>query len=359
MNKLEIAREKINGIDTSMAQLFEQRMDAVKDVIAYKQENSLPIFDGSREQFLIEKNCGLIQNPEYRRLYEEFFAFILRQSKAYQKSLISQDVVAYAGIKGAFGYMISEKLFEDNPKMACSSFEEVFDAVLDQKAEYGVIPFENTASGLVGEVLDLLYQKPVQIVQVADLKVDQCLLGLPQASLKDIEWVYSKDQALSQAKEFLDSLGVERVAYPNTAMAAQFVAREQDVRKAAIGAKENAALYNLKVLASHIEGTASNTTRFLVIAREPLEEKKDHLGMIFTTTNEVGALAQVIQIIAAHGLNMDSLQSRPIKDRPFNYFFYVQCTGDLDDENISGLLSDMEHAVSDVKLLGTYEIKED
>lgn len=273
MNKLENAREKINVIDKKIAELFEQRMDAVTDVIAFKQENNLPVFDGSREKDLIERNRKLIQNEAYLPAYEELLEFMLTQSKAYQKSLISQDVIAYSGIKGAFGHMISEKLFEGNPKLAFNSFEEVIDAVLQHKAEYGVIPFENTSSGLVGEVLDLLYEKPVYIVGIADLKVDQCLLGLPEASLKDIEWVYSKDQALAQSREFLESLGVECVPYPNTALSAQYVAKEQDKSKAAIGARENAALYNLKVLASHIESTASNTTRFLVVAAAP--ERKE------------------------------------------------------------------------------------
>lgn len=151
----------------------------------------------------------MIQNPDYLSMYEDFLQFMLTQSKAYQKSLIAQDVIAYSGIKGAFAHMISEKIFEGNPKLAFNSFEEVIDAVVDHKVEFGVIPFENTNSGLVGEVLDLLYQKPVYIVKVADLKVDQCLLGLPEASLKDIEWVYSKDQALMQSREFLESLGVK------------------------------------------------------------------------------------------------------------------------------------------------------
>lgn len=358
MNKLENAREKINEIDKKIAGLFEARMDAVKDVIAYKQENDLPVFDGNRERTLIERNRKMIQNPDYLSMYEDFLQFMMTQSKAYQKSLIAQDVIAYSGIKGAFAHMISEKIFEGNPKLAFNSFEEVIDAVVDHKVEFGVIPFENTNSGLVGEVLDLLYQKPVYIVKVADLKVDQCLLGLPEASLKDIEWVYSKDQALMQSREFLESLGVKSVPYPNTALAAQYVAREQDKTKAAIGARENAALYNLKVLASHIEETATNTTRFLVVAASSNTQKKDHLAMIFTTSDEVGALSKVINRIAEHGINMDTLQSRPIKDRPFEYFFYVQCTGNLEEENLSSLMKSMEDVVSNVKILGTYEILE-
>lgn len=359
MNKLENARETINRIDAEMAALYEERMRAARDVAEYKEENGLPIFDPAREEAVILRNAARIENPEFRGMYQKFLQFLMDQSKDYQKSLLSRDIVAYAGVEGAFSHMISQKLFADNPKLAFNSFEDVINAVVDKRAEFGVIPFENTSSGLVGEVLDLLRTSPVYIREVADLKVDQCLLGLPEASLKDIEWVYSKDQALMQSREFLESLGVQTVPYPNTALAAQFVAREGDVTKAAIGARENAALYNLKVLASHIESTAENTTRFLVIGDEPSRGDGDHMSFLLSINDEPGSLARVINVVSAHGLNMDCLQSRPDKDRPFEYFFYIQCTGDLSGENIRSLEEDLAGMTSSFKVLGRYCIKKE
>ena len=125
MNKLEQARTQIDAIDREMAKLYEARLDAVKDVIAYKIENDLPILDSGREQVVIEKNLQFIQNPDYKEYYESFIKFIMKESKAYQRTLQSHDKVGYCGVEGAFGHMVSEKLFPSNPKVGVSSFEEV------------------------------------------------------------------------------------------------------------------------------------------------------------------------------------------------------------------------------------------
>lgn len=358
-NKLEKARVEIDRIDGEMARLFEERLQAVEDVIAYKMENDMPIFDGARETDVIARNLERIEKEEYKDKYEEFIRFVMSQSKRYQKSLASKGVVAYQGAQGAFGHMVSEKMYEFNPKIACNTFEEVMDAVIDGRAEYGILPLENNNSGLVGEVMDALLKYPVYITGVMDAKIDQCLLGLPEATLKDIEWVYSKDQALWQAREFLDSLGVQTVPYPNTALAARYVAGEGDIHKAAIGARENAELYGLKVLASHIEANASNTTRFLVVSTTPASKPWDHFAMIVTLSNKVGSLAKAIEVIARHNLNMDCIQSRPIKGRPFEYFFYIQCFGEVQLENVDACLLDLEEVCTSIKWMGNYHISQE
>jgi chorismate mutase / prephenate dehydratase len=356
MNKLEKARAQIDSIDSQMAKLYESRLDAVKDVIAYKIENNLPVLDSGREQIVIEKNLNYITNPEYKSYYETFIKFIMKESKAYQRTLQSLDKVAYCGVEGAFSYMASNRLFPANSKMGVSSFEEVFQRVVNQEVQYGVIPFENTNSGLVGEVMDLLLKYPVYIQEIYDLKVEQCLLGLPTATLKDIEWVYSKDQALAQAKDYLKELNVQTVAYPNTAMAAQYVASQKDVHKAAIGAKENAELYGLKVLASNVEGNTSNTTRFLSIGLKP-STNGSRFSLLLTTKHESGALAKIIDCIAKEGLNMESIQSRPMKNKSFEYFFFIEIEGNF--ENAKSCVEQIKEVCESVKVLGSYSLKED
>lgn len=358
MNKLEQARITIDEIDKQMATLYEKRMDAVKDVVLYKQENDLPILDSSREDSILEKNQKYIQNPDYVHPYIDFMEKIMSNSRDFQQSILSQDVVAYAGVKGAFSHMVCERLFPNCPKLNYSSFDDVFKAVINKKAQYGVIPFENTNSGLVGEVLDALLEYPVYIQQVCDQKIEQCLLGLQEATLKDIEWVYSKDQALLQSKEFLKGLDVHTIAYPNTAMAAQYVASQKDKHKAAIGAKENANLYGLKVLATNIESNNQNTTRFLVIGLEP---KKEGVRSSFciTVKHTSGALAKVIETIANHGMNMQSIQSRPIKGHPFEYFFFIEIDGNLAEENTQNCLDELKSVCQQIKILGTYNVQKE
>ncbi len=147
MNKLENARKTINQIDQEMGALYEKRMNAVQEVLAYKKENGLPVFDASREQEVIERNLEHIQNPDYKLFYKEFLHHVMENSKDYQKTLLSEDVVAYAGVQGAFSQIMAQRLYPENRKLNLKNFDEVFKSVVEKKAQYGVIPFENTNSG--------------------------------------------------------------------------------------------------------------------------------------------------------------------------------------------------------------------
>ncbi len=355
MNQLEEARKKIDSIDEQIASLYEQRMSAVEQVLNYKKEHHLAILDSSREDQVIENGVKRIKEEKYKRPYRDFLKAMMRNSRAFQQSLLTNDIIAYCGVKGAFGHLATQRMFPGSPTLNYKSFDDVFQAVVSRKAHYGVLPFENTNSGLVGEVLDGLMKYPVYIRRISHQKIEQCLLGLPEATLKDIEYVYSKDQALMQSKEFLRQLNVHTIAYPNTAMAAQYVAEEGDITKAAVGAKENADLYGLKVLATQIEPAenAENTTRFLVIGLDPVKEG-NHFSIVFATKHISGALAKVIEVIAKYGLNMDSIQSRPRKDQMFEYFFYIEFDSPLYTENTQACLEEIKKICESFKVLGTY-----
>ena len=356
MNQIEKARLEIDSVDKEIARLYEKRLDAVKEVLEYKKANALPILDAGREDAIIEKNQKYIQNKEYVDSYIDFMKKVMSNSRDFQQTLLSSDVVAYAGVKGAFSQIVASRMFPAEKKLNYTNFEDVFKAVVNKDAQYGIIPFENTNSGLVGEVLDALLEYPVYIQQVVDQRVEQCLLGVENATLKDVEWVYSKDQALAQSKVFLKGLNVQTVAYPNTAMAAQYVASQNDVSKAAIGAKENADLYGLKILAENIEENVSNTTRFIVIGLEP-QTQGNRFSVCLIVKHQSGALARIIETIAQHGLNMQSIQSRPIKNRPFEYFFFIEMDGNLEMENTRECLKDIKKVTQSVKYLGTYSLK--
>lgn len=355
MNQLEQARKTIDSIDQEIAGLYEKRMDAVEQVLNYKKENNLPILDTSREEIVIENGVNRIKNEKYKRPYKEFLKGMMKNSRAYQQSLLANDVIAYCGVKGAFSHLATQRIFPGSPNLNYKTFDDVFQAVVSRKAHFGVLPFENTNSGLVGEVLDGLMKYPVYIRMISHQKIEQCLLGVPGATLKDIEYVYSKDQALMQSKEFLQQLNVHTIAYPNTAMAAQYVAEEGDITKAAVGAKENADLYGLDILATQIEPSENteNTTRFLVIGLDPVE-KGDHFSIVFATKHISGALAKVIEVIAKYGLNMDSIQSRPRKDQMFEYFFYIEFDSPLYTENTQACLEEIKKICESFKVLGTY-----
>ena len=353
MADLNQAREKINAIDQQMVDLFEQRMQCVEDVIAYKKEHDLPILDASREQQVIEKNKQYLHHPKYEESYEQFMISMMRISRQYQSQIINQDRIGYQGIKGAFSYFATKRIFPNHPYQSYHSFKSLLEAVEKQEVCYGVIPFENSYSGEIGEVIDLLMDYDVYIQDIYDLKISQNLLGVKGATLRDIRQVYSKDQALEQSQLFLKGRDWELISYPNTAMAAEYIARTNDLTKAAIAAKENAEVYGLEILAEDINTSAQNTTRFIVVSKQKKEEG-DRFVLAFLTHHKAGALANAMNIIAQAGFNMQSIKSRPIKTKPWEYYFYVEIDGSLQDPKVKDLLTHLQDVCKQVKVLGCY-----
>lgn len=354
VNCLENARDKINKIDRQMAELFEQRMDAVEEVIMYKKENNLPVFDQSREQFVVEKNKAYLKNPVYVDYYEKFIIHLMNLSKSYQKAFINQDCVGYQGAKGAFSHIAATRLFSEQRQLSYQSFEDIFKAVENGEIAYGVVPFENSYTGEVGEVLDLLFQYNCKISRVYDLKINQNLLGLPEAKLSDVKHVYSKDQALSQCKHFFEAYSFELIPYSNTALAAQYVAESKDITKAAVASAETAELYGLKILVPNINTSAENTTRFIVITKS-LQEKGNRFNLMFTVNHNAGQLANVMQVISDYGFNMESIKSRSIRNLPWQYYFYVEIEGDAESGNAKAMISRLTEKCGSFKVVGVYQ----
>ena len=356
MSKLEEARLTINEVDEAMAQLFEKRMQAVEEVIKYKQKNHLPVLDEKREAFVIEHNTSYIRDPKYKASYHEFMKQLMGVSRAYQKSVLYHDVIGFQGVEGAFSHIAANRIFPNRKQKRYATFEEVFKAVVNQEIAYGIVPFENSYTGEVGEVLDLLIQYPVYVQGDYDLRISQNLLGIKGASLEDIKQVYSKDQAIHQSKRFLQGRGYELIPYPNTALAAEYVARMQDKSKAAIAAKENAELYGLDILAENINTSDQNTTRFLILGKA-LRTKGNRSSLAIIVPHKAGALVAAMNLIAKYGFNMQSIISRSIKERPWEYYFYIEIDGNIHEAQEKKLLAELNEVCEQVKILGLYETK--
>ena len=357
MSMLDEARKQINEIDAQMAELFEQRMHAVEDVIAYKQEHQMPVLDSRREKAVIERNQELIQDERYKESYRQFITHVMEVSRAYQKKVLNQDVVAYGGARGAFSHIAAMKCFPQCELRNYPTFEEVFQAVVNADAAYGVIPFENSYTGEVGDMLDMLLEYDVSIQYMYDLKICQNLLGVPGASLEDIRQVYSHPQALAQSSLFLQGRGLDLIPYGNTALAAQYVAETKDPSKAAIASIETAELYGLNVLVRDINTSSQNATRFVIIAKTP-KESGNRFSLLFTVRHETGALMQVMQLMAKYGMNLESIKSRSLHDQPWAYYFYCEIVGDIHSAEAAHLLEEMKQECAMVKVVGIYDRKE-
>ncbi len=326
MDLLAEARLKIDAIDAEMAALFEARMQAVLDVVAYKKENDMPIYDAAREETVRAKNVARIQCEALKPYYADVLQYQMDVTKQYEAAVLGQNSVAYQGVEGAFAHIALTTLFPHANAVSYPTWDAVFDAVENGEASYGVLPFENSHAGDVGAVLDLCFKHTLSVVRQFDLPVNQNLLGVHGANIGSITDVYSHPQAIAQSEKFLKTLGLRAHAMENTAMAAKFVAQSGDATKAAIASDETAALYSLDVLAPSINTDGDNTTRFIVVAKEAALTG-NRFSLLFTVDNKPGKLSQVIQGIAQTGLNMVSIKSRPMPHVPFEYYFYAELVG--------------------------------
>ena len=360
MSELDLAREEISRIDEEMARLFERRMRSVAKVAAYKKENGLPIRDPGRENVLIEHCSRLIEDPEVESQYTTFLRQVIDLSCKYQEVLIQGRTVAYAGVEGAYAHIAARGLFPEARFRGFAGFAEAYRAVESGECDCAVLPLENSYAGEVGTVMDLLFTGSLYINQVLDLPVRHGLMACPGTEIGGIKTVYSHSQALHQCAAFIHSHGWETVECANTALAAQQVKSLNDPTAAAIASEETAELYGLNLLEGGINDSANNTTRFAVLSRSQNRPErtglKDNAGFIllFTVQNKAGALAQTLNIIGAHGYNMKTLRSRPMKDLQWNYYFYVEAEGNIASENGEMLMRELGAICARLKLVGIY-----
>ena len=356
MDKLEQARIIIDEVDTQMAALFQRRMEASRLVAEHKQAHGLPIFDAVREAQVIEENTKKITDDEIRSYYVNFLKSTMKLSRQYQHKLISGMKIAYSGVEGAFAHIAADRIFADGHKIPYGDFESAYQAVVKGECDCVVLPIENSYAGEVGQVLDLMYTGSLYINGVYDLSVSQNLLGVRGATLADVREVVSHPQALMQCQDFIKQHGLEPMQASNTAVAAQKVAEMKDKSVAAIASKETAQLYGLTVIEKDINGSNFNTTRFAVFSRAEKRDKAEghHFLLLFTVSHVAGALAKAINVIGDHGFNMRVLRSRPVKDSNWEYYFYVEAEGNINDPEGQAMLSELKRYCDKLKVVGNY-----
>ena len=267
-----------------------------------------------------------------------------------------RPVIAYPGTAGSFSCAAAQSAFPEGDCVGYDTFPEAAQAVLDSAADYALLPVENSSAGAVIQTYSLLEKLPLHIVGEIMKPVRHQLLGVPGATLAGIRQIDSHPQAIAQCDEFLQGLeGVRLIPSANTAISAREVAASGDVTRAAIASLEAAQTYGLTVLAENIQTSNANTTRFVILSKHAVPlATPDKASIIFTVNNEIGALAKVLTTFAEHGLNMSRIESRPLPDTTFVYFFLADFEGEMDAAHLSRAMEQARPHVGELRLLGVY-----
>lgn len=360
MNELETARNEISRIDKEMAALFEQRMHAAAVIAGYKKQHGLSVKDPAREKELIDRNRALIESADIESYYVQFLKKTIELSCEYQSKILNGMKVTYCGVEGAFAYIAAKRMFPEAELVPYSDFGDAYEAV--ERGEYDcvVLPLENSAAGEVGTVMDLIFSGDLFVNQVVDLPIEHNLLGTDEATIDSVKTVISHPQAIDQCGEYIRAHGFETETFSNTALAARYVKEQNDATIAAIASDETSEVFGLKIVDKVINDSRTNTTRFAALSRaqnRPASMSscaEENFILVFTVKNEAGALAQTLNIIGAHGFNMRNLRSRPMKDLQWNYFFYIEAEGNINNENGRDMLRELSAICAKLKLVGTY-----
>lgn len=357
MNSLEKARETINRVDSEMAALFTERMRAAEQVAAYKKEHGLPITDAEREAAVIRNGAQQVDDPILREYYVRFIQETMALSRAYQSRLLEGMRVAYSGTEGAFAHIATGKLFPSAEKIGFPDFESAYRAAENGECDAAVLPVENSTNGEVGQVMDLMFSGGLFVNRMLDLPVTQDLLVKPGTAVEEIRTVISHPQALGQCAARIREMGWRTEEYPNTALAAKFVASTNDRTVAAIASAEAAEQFGLSVSERNLNASRSNTTRFAVFTRaENTQTPGTCSALMFTVRNEAGALARAIDVIGHYGFNMRTLRSRPMKELLWQYYFYVEAEGDLHSPDGQNMLRALAVFCDKLKPVGCYTV---
>jgi len=380
MDDLQTLRGEIDAIDRQIVDLFRQRMDVTYRVGQYKAANNIPVLDQARERQVLQNKGELVGDelrPAVITLYQTIMALSRRQQRDMLKERadnpglqryldaraairrpVANPKVVYQGVPGAYSEQACINFFgEQASAEGLEQFEDCFKAVKEGRADYAVVPIENSSTGAIRQIYDLLTQYECSMVGETTVKVEHCLMAPKGATLDTITHVYSHEQGLFQCEQYLNTHpDWHQVPQADTAGSARMVAASGDVTKAAICSARAADLYGLEILAHAVNHNTHNTTRFVVVSPNmELREGADKISTVFVLPHEAGSLHEILTIFAVHGLNMVKLESRPVPEHSWEYMFFLEFNGHLDEEVTADVLHELAQTTGDFRVLGNFE----
>ncbi|MBN2483780.1 MAG: prephenate dehydratase [Candidatus Omnitrophica bacterium] len=348
--RLDELREKIDLIDNQILKLLIQRSDWVKKVNVVKEAKDIHNFSPAREADILRRIKKLNKKQMSDADIEIIFKEILSVFRAMQGDLR----IAYLGPQGTFTHLAAVKRFGKKVEyIACDSINEVFDAVEKERADYGVVPIENSIEGVVTYTLDMFFESALKICSEVTMDIHHNLLtSYPRNKILRI---YSHPQVLAQCRNWLakNFPKTELVPVLSTARAASEA--KKDNHGACIGNKILASLYDLKMLSPHVQDVSSNITRFLIIAQnESNPSRSDKTSILFSVKDKAGALYEALQPFKKYRINLTKIESRPSKKKAWEYYFFVDFEGHQGNPLIKKTIKELQARCSFVKILGSY-----
>lgn len=371
--QLDEYRKKIDELDRRLIETLAERHRTVQVLFSNKLDEAKNIRDPKREKDLLQRIRELaIETGVDPYFAEKLFQEIITQSVRYQTySLVDHQnesgtnqlvKISYQGVSGAFSNQAALRHFSDRySEVECigfKTFEQAAEAVEQKKVDYAILPIENTTAGSINDTYDLLADKELHIVGEEVIHIMHCLMAPGKVKLENIRRILTHPQAIAQCSRFLAELPRCRVeSYHDTAMAAQKVREDNDLSQAAIASVYAAELYNLHIVKKDIANQPENFTRFVVVSREPVSVDAQiscKTSLVIATPHEKGALLKCLKVLEKHGINMTKLESRPRPRKPWQYQFFLDVEGNINDPVVERGLQELEKKSVFMKVLGSY-----
>lgn len=370
---LNQTREQITHLDNELLSLLAERRRLSLEVARSKEVDVRPIRDTQREKELLARlvKAGREKGLDAHyviSLYQSIIEDSVLNQQAYlhgranPETQKQQYCIAYLGARGSYSYLAATRYCQrrqvDMLDLGCQSFDEIVQAVESGHADYGFLPIENTSSGSINEVYDVLQHTSLSIVGETTIEVSHCLLAKAGSKISDIKTVYAHPQPISQCSRYLSQHKDLRLEYcSSSAEAMERVNQSPDNSAAAIGSVEGGALYQLESIEAGLANQKINQSRFIVVARKAVavpEQLPAKTTLIMATGQKAGALVEALLVLKAHQLNMSKLESRPIPGTPWEEMFYLDIDANISSEAMQAGLKQLERITRFIKVLGCY-----
>lgn len=371
-NPLLALRDKISALDVKLLTLLAERRELAVEVGKAKLSSHRPVRDIDRERDLLERLIKLGKEQHLDAHYiTRLFQLIIEDSVLTQQALLQQHLnktnphsarVAFLGPKGSYSHLAARQYaarhFEEFIESGCPKFADIFNQVETGQADYAVVPIENTSSGAINDIYDLLQHTSLAIVGELTIPIDHCVLVSGSTDLNKIETVYSHPQPFQQCSQFLNRYPHWKIEYTeSTSAAMEKVAQARSPQVAALGNEAGGALYGLQVLERNLANQTQNITRFIVLARKAIEVSDQvpaKTTLLIATGQQAGALVEALLVMRNHHLILTRLESRPIHGNPWEEMFYLDIQANLYSEEMQKALKELTGITRSLKVLGCY-----